>query len=645
MGFSDAFVTEAARMDLESTDTRLEAAKIRFETRMEEMRQQRLVGQFSVDASARMQEMLSSGYTDENGVSRKGLKTYSGQEMIETGFSPTLEFRTRMQKWMEGEARRRGLNPAAKEEFARRMGGEFNRLSQGLLEWETKTQLGASVQSVDDRNEAEAAMHRATEVMNARAASENRANLALGTAGAVPDPDYDADADQYLVYQGQARAKYALDLKRASGGLIPTDETVRKAREFYNRQAKADVAAIVAEGDFGRARAYVRKGKDLGFTDDEIRRGLMEIDFAEEKAQEKWVDDAYERGATAAANGQLADVRDAQGRVVPGIETSIRQLKSLENSLPVGSRARANAAKHAAELDKAADNTVTETLSNEMISGRTFVMSDGKTLVFGAGTRQAKCYPHAVKRADETRKAGMSDLDEDIRYRELELDYAIELGTASVDEIAKMKRDIFERVKALGKGRLMRPEDVSSFLKRWKSRNDGETAAAGVMFDRAFGLSLQDFLDARGDISAEATDAGHKKAVKSGQQAVFPGTDEDVSLGEYLKMRASFLERLRALPANADRRQETSKLLEEFRCGWYSRQAKADIEALSRTMNDIHLGIEAEYEAERLRAAAEEQRRNMPVVDRRHPANAEPQPDPLEFYRQANPLDPTTKYR
>ena len=351
----------------------------------------------------------------------------------------------------------------------------------------------------------------------------------------------------------------------------------------------------------------------------------------------------------------VAQIRDKDGNYQPGrlaaVEQSIESLQRIGATLPQGSRAATEAAAEASRINGEADREVARMIENSLLSGENLMMDDGKTLVYDQNIekRFIRLYPAAKAKVDEMRRKDrsrvMSDNARDLHMSEVMLDYAILDGTLSEDQIARRKRDIYDRARAMTEGLLLSPEDGTTFRKRWTARNAADESAAAVDFDRAFGLSLRDFADAKGDISTEITDAGYKKAVKSGQKAIFPGTDEKVSLGEYLKMRASFLERLRALPANADRRQETAKLLEEFKGGWYARQAEANIDALSRTMNDIHLGIEAEVEAERLKAAAEEEKRNMPLVDMRHPANAEPATDPLEFYRQANPLDPTLNLR
>lgn len=375
--------------------------------------------------------------------------------------------------------------------------------------------------------------------------------------------------------------------------------------------------------------------KDLVET---VRREKAQFVRQRELAEMKAVDETLNPGklAVLAAGDMNADNPGARLSAVDGvIENALKQAETL----PKTSRARLALAEGIDRLNRDADAEAERIVTNAMLAGET---ADWK----GMGARFAKAVPLAKAKADRIRHAeesnAMAKNDRDLRYDEMMLDYEIQSGMRTDDEIAKMKRDLYDRQEALAKGRLISPDDAASFAKRWNARKQRDESAAAVEFDRAFGLTLRDFADAKGDISTEITDAGYKKAVKSGQKAVFPGTDEKVSLGEYLKMRASFLERLRALPANADRRQETSKLLEEFRGGWYARQAEANIEALSRTMNDIHLGIETQAEAERLKAAAEEEKRNMPVVDRRHPANAT---DPLEFYRQANPLDPTIKYR
>lgn len=361
------------------------------------------------------------------------------------------------------------------------------------------------------------------------------------------------------------------------------------------------------------------------------------------------VDQAANVGFAAAAQ-----IRDKDGNYTPGrlatVEQSIESLRRIGASLPSGSRAAAEAVAEASRLGNEADKEVFAIIENRLLAGEDQKMDDGKTLIYDQNTesRFIKLYPAAKAKVDEImrkdRSRAMADNARELRLSEVLLDYAIQDGTLSEDQIAYRKRDIYDRARAMTEGRLLSPDDAASFRKRWAARNAADESAAAVEFDRAFGLSLRDFVDAKGEISAEATDAGYKKAVRSGQEAVFPGTDEDVSLGDYLKMRASYLERLRALPENADRRQETSKLLAEFKGGWYARQTEANIEALARTMNDIHVDIEAEIKAERLRSAAEEKNRSRPTVGSPNQEDAEPSPEVLDYYRQANPFDPTLKF-
>ena len=393
------------------------------------------------------------------------------------------------------------------------------------------------------------------------------------------------------------------------------------------------------QADLDRASAYLAKMTESGvFSRKEASDLGFRIVQAQARLDNRIQGELRNFSANAIANGEL-----------PGIQDTYRMMNGFCSMFKPGSESHTVALAEAKRLDAEADKEVERIIENDLLAGKKLTMSDGKTLIYDpkkeSDKRFVKLYPSVKARIDEMRRKDEMRMREDnyagILYDEMMLDYEIQSGTLTDDALAKRKRDIYDRARAMAEGLMLNPKDAVAFGKSWDARNKADESAAAVDFDRAFGLSLTDFADARGNISTEVTDSGYKKAVRSGQKAIFPGTDEKVSLGEYLKMRASFLERLRALPANADRRQETAKLLEEFKGGWYARQTEANIDALARTMNDIHLGIEAEVEAERLRAAAEEERRNMPVVDRRHPANAEPQPDPLEFYRLANPLGPT----
>lgn len=429
------------------------------------------------------------------------------------------------------------------------------------------------------------------------------------------------------------------------------------------------ISALSANGDHDMAEAFIARlempretepsktgsgkgdtvsqlGALYGFDANDIATLRARNEYARGVAEVKAARNALAPGFEA-ANAPYEDYADFPQRRVDDIDRVIGDIRSRMSRLPKDSEARAVLSDGMAKLDARADNEAAQLVENTLMAREkpTFETSGKGRFARAYQTVKAK----VDKMRDDVARKGeaqvQTDNARDLEYDELMLDYAVAEGTLTRDEIASRRRALADRVTAMAKGRFLKPKDAVDFGRRMDARNTKDESIAAVEFDRAFGLSLTDFADARGNVSTEVTDSGYKKAVKSGQKAIFPGTDEKVSLGEYLKIRASFLERLRALPANADRRQETAKLLEKFKGGWYARQTEANIAALSRTMNDIHLGIEAEVEAERLKAAAEEEKRNMPLVDMRHPANAAPATDPLEYYRQANPLDPTLNLR
>ena len=429
---------------------------------------------------------------------------------------------------------------------------------------------------------------------------------------------------------------------------IMKDSAMKRVAALAELGAQGDTKIIggkleTAQADLDRASAYLAKMTESGrFSPKEASDLGFRLVQAQTRLDNRIQGEIENFSANAIAKGELS-----------GIEDAYRMMNGFGFMFKPGSKNHTVALVEAQRLDVEADKEVRRIIENDLLAGKELTMSDGKTLIYDpkkeSDKRFVKLYPSVKARIDEIRRKDEMRMREDnyagILYDEMMLDYEIQSGTLTDEALGKRKRDIYDRARAMAEGHMLNPKDAVAFGKSWDARNKADESAAAVDFDRAFGLSLADFADARGDISTKVTDSGYKKAVKSGQKAIFPGTDEKVSLGEYLKMRASFLERLRALPANADRRQETAKLIDEFKGGWYARQTEANIDALARTMNDIHLGIESEVEAERLKAAAEEEKRNIPVVDRRHPANAEPPPDPLEFYRQANPLDPTFNFR
>lgn len=208
----------------------------------------------------------------------------------------------------------------------------------------------------------------------------------------------------------------------------------------------------------------------------------------------------------------------------------------------------------------------------------------------------------------------------------------IESGAYTDDQVAGVKTAIYEKAKALMEGRRISPQDHASFVSRWKSREKEDTSKAAVEFDRAFGVSFD--VQPDGDVTTAVVNAARKDPHF---KPMFPGTDEDVAADEYFRMRQAFLDNLNALDQKADRVQEARRLIGEFKSGWYAKQSEANIEALSRTMTEIHNAATAEREEQRLREEEEARKKNIPIVSTEHPANR-PQEDPLDFYSKA--VDP-----
>ena len=585
-------------------------------------------------------ECRSKGWRDENGVERPGFDLVRGSEAANIG-----------EQWDAYMARKakeftKNLTAGQREELSRRT-AKFRTETRARL-----TERGAVEAITSNLADIDAKAVRSGERNVIEAVNQAKKDANAADLGFSVDKDAKAREDA-LTFMDDAAAVSLSDAlvekrdklirDKVIGGLGRKSEAVATAEadKIVRAEALETVKALAAAGHYDRARKLVEQGKKLGYDDAALAKGREIVDKYEEKAQKDAFNGVQAKAQSAIAMGRLnGSVDPKTGAALPGMEDALAAIRGTKEKFAVGTEMRANYDKLEAKVDAAADKETVRSLENA-------VLADGSYKP--EGVREQRLYPHVKEKVDEMRRKDRTrateENDRGIMYDELMLDYEIQSGTLSEGEIGRRMRDIHERATALARGQLLKPEDYAAFEKRWKARNAAGESAAGVMFDRAFGLSLENFVDARGDISTEITDKSYKDTLRSGQKAVFPGTDKNVSLGEYLKWRAAFLGQLRVLPQDANRKQHAKELLGRFKAGWYARQTEANIEALSRTMNDIHLGIEAEHEAERLRAAAEEEKRNMPVVDRRHPANADPQPDPLEFYRQVNPLDPTIKYR
>lgn len=585
-------------------------------------------------------ECRSKGWRDENGVERPGFDLVRGAEAAQIG--------DQWDAYMARKAKEitKNLTTGQREELSRRTAKFRTETRARLMERGTRELITSNLADID----AIAVKSGERNVMEA----VNRAKKDVKAADLGFSVDKDAKArDDALAFMDDAEAEWISDNlveKRAKlirdkviGGLGRKSEAVATAEadKIVRAEALETVKALAAAGHYDRARKLVAQGRKLGYDDAALAKGREIVDKYEEKAQKDAFNGVQAKAQSAVAMGRLnGSVDPKTGAELPGMEDVLAAIRGAKEKFAVGTEIRAKYDKLEDRVDAAADKETVRSLENA-------VLADGSYKP--EGVREQRMYPSVMAKVDEMRRKDRTrateENDRGIMYDELMLDYEIQSGTLSEGEIGRRMRDIHERATALARGQLLKPEDYAAFGKRWKARNAADESAAGMMFDRAFGLSLENFVDARGDISTEITDKSYKDTLRSGQKAVFPGADKNVSLGEYLKWRAAFLGQLRVLPQDANRKQHAKELLGRFKAGWYARQTEANIEALSRTMNDIHLGIESEVEAERLKAAAEEEKRNMPVVDRRHPANADPNPDPLEFYRQANPLDPTLNFR
>lgn len=420
----------------------------------------------------------------------------------------------------------------------------------------------------------------------------------------------------------------ASDFALLQFGTLPTEKAVDDQIEVLNKNEKSIISgnAILSQYFANRNIFDPELKKSLERSLEMRRREIHERDSRK-------VETAANSGIAALCSERFDDVKNADGTVTPGVESSILSLRQLAETMPEGSDARANAARMAADIDEKADVVASRQIENDLIAGKKLTLDDGKTTVFAPGSRKSRLY-HAVleKFNAETSKKDHATNDRELRYAEAALDYMIESGAYTDDQVAGVKTAIYEKAKALMEGRRISPQDHASFVSRWRSREKEDTSKAAVEFDRAFGVSFD--VQPDGDVTTAVVNAARKDPHF---KPMFPGTDEDVAADEYFRMRQAFLDNLNALDQKADRVQEARRLIGEFKSGWYAKQSEANIEALSRTMTEIHNAATAEREEQRLREEEEARKKNIPIVSTEHPANR-PQEDPLDFYRKA--VDP-----
>ena len=405
-----------------------------------------------------------------------------------------------------------------------------------------------------------------------------------------------------------------------------------KGVEAAIEQLEKNPASVVA----GNPAIYQYFGGKTPFSPKEAESLKRSLEMRRREIHERngrKVETAANSGIAALCSERFDDVKNADGTVTPGVESSILSLRRLAETMPEGSDARANAARMAADIDEKADVVASRQIENDLIAGKKLTLDDGKTTVFAPGSRKSRLY-HAVleKFNAETSKKDHATNDRELRYAEAALDYMIESGVYTDDQVAGVKTAIYEKAKALMEGRRISPQDHASFVSRWKSREKEDTSKAAVEFDRAFGVSFD--VQPDGDVTTAVVNAARKDPHF---KPMFPGTDEDVAADEYFRMRQAFLDNLNALDQKADRVQEARRLIGEFKSGWYAKQSEANIEALSRTMTEIHNAATAEREEQRLREEEEARKKSIPIVSTEHPANR-PQEDPLDFYSKA--VDP-----
>ena len=225
--------------------------------------------------------------------------------------------------------------------------------------------------------------------------------------------------------------------------------------------------------------------------------------------------------------------------------------------------------------------------------------------------------------------------DTELRYAEGALALSVAEGRESPERLADRQMRLYRTATRLFSERKLKPEDFASFQRRMEQLSNADTVRASAEFYRAFGFTY----DADGDGLISASE--RKTAEKKGGKLYFPGTqgtDDEVrvSMKDFLQFHDAFMSELRAMPPEERRPSAVQELLGRFRQGWYRKVFDGDIaRSVAAEMSGIRNDIRARFAASEEVRQAEEERRTMPIVDRRHPANAPQEAadkDPLDFY-------------
>ena len=231
----------------------LETAAIEFRNRLEERRQSLAVNQMKADYAAYSTQLLTEGWIDEAGE-HKALKQWNGEEMMAQGFSPSQAYAAQMSKWMEGEAKRRGLSPRMKEAFAIAVTPGDAGIRARLADWELGEQAKAGVLMNHRSQEADWTAHRKT-LMAGIEASRASEESAEAFAGARPPTDYAALVEGEREFFAQRVRDYALGDYSAKCGTEGFAAATDRAINFCQGQLDGTVATLCDAGEFGAAKA------------------------------------------------------------------------------------------------------------------------------------------------------------------------------------------------------------------------------------------------------------------------------------------------------------------------------------------------------------------------------------------------------
>lgn len=560
-------------------------------------REDKEADQIAADIRDYSDKVLKDGYYDQDADdTRPGILTRQGDDIIG---SAALH-----DKLVEEYAQQRleGASDTIKARVAQVTQQLRHSTFTNLQKWETTTYAANQVKDIEKAEEADTASY------------VERQRL----RGTLVPPDADASLVRADMDEGfndllgrtlMRREKIADDLMRR--GMLDERAAREKADAICRNEAARVVSALAQNGDFARARHYTALGEQIGFTGEQVTEAQKQID-AEEQRQMREAEFAVQRAAKQVQkdfSASLAQLYDPQQEVSED-EMPFRYAELCE---------RAGAAARGVGDMAGAAKFFKEAIDTRQAADR--------------AAERASVQRSAEE--ERLRKRELAENDTELRYAEAALDMAEESGALPPEALADMHRRIYQKASRLVAARDLTPEAFSAFRSRWAARTNAETRAAAVEFDRAFGLTFG--LDGDGDVAA----ADRNRALKANERVPFMEEGYNLGTPGYFKMRDAYLARLRTLPNDVSRKEATTRLIGEFRQGWFQKAAQVNMKKLVPALMETMTGVQQRMTADQVesdrREAEGERRRTMPLVDREHPANGgddeEWKREPLSFYR------------